>query len=113
MQLQLKQWTDARKSEPQERSGGGFVLTIPCVVHVLYNTEEQNISNEQVHSQIDVLNQDFRLLNADRPDSSHTFFPEAADALFEFCLATQDPDGFETNGINRVQTHIAAWTSDN
>ncbi|WJX08109.1 hypothetical protein QTA68_29905 (plasmid) [Bacillus cereus] len=35
------------------------VVKIPVVVHVVWNTEEQNISEEQVHSQIDVLNLDF------------------------------------------------------
>jgi hypothetical protein len=28
------------------------IVTIPVVVHVVYNTQEQNISYEQVHSQI-------------------------------------------------------------
>ena len=40
-------------------------VRIPVVVHVVFNTDVQNISDEQVHSQIDVLNQDFRGTNAD------------------------------------------------
>jgi hypothetical protein len=39
--------------------------TIPVVVHVVYNTNAQNISTAQVQSQIDVLNNDFQKLNAD------------------------------------------------
>src|SRR5688500_4622211 len=42
------------------------VINIPVVVHVLYNTTAQNISTTQIQSQIDVLNEDFRKLNADR-----------------------------------------------
>src|SRR5215217_2281439 len=38
---------------------------IPVVVHVVYNTTAQNISDEQIQSQIDVLSADFRKLNAD------------------------------------------------
>ena len=41
------------------------VARITAVVHVLYRTEAENISDEQVRSQIDVLNADFRARNAD------------------------------------------------
>src|SRR5947207_3768774 len=44
------------------RSG---VTTIPVVVHVVYNTAEQNISDAQIQSQITVLNCDYRRNNAD------------------------------------------------
>jgi hypothetical protein len=40
-------------------------LVIPVVVHVLYNTPDQNISDEQIKSQIDVLNCDYRRVNGD------------------------------------------------
>lgn len=36
------------------------VVVIPVVVHVVWRTAEQNISDAQIQSQIDVLNQDFR-----------------------------------------------------
>lgn len=42
------------------------VVTIPVVVHVIYKTAEQNISDAQVTSQIDVLNEDFSNTNRDR-----------------------------------------------
>ena len=38
---------------------------ISVVVNVLYNTPDENISDEQIQSQIDVLNQDFNALNSD------------------------------------------------
>ena len=38
-------------------------LTIPVVVHVIYQNSSQNISNAQILSQIDVLNEDFRKNN--------------------------------------------------
>ncbi len=41
------------------------VIEIPVVVHVLWNTTAQNISDAQVQSQIDVLNADFQNTNAD------------------------------------------------
>ena len=35
------------------------VVTIPTVVHVVYNTASENISDAQVLSQLEVLNEDF------------------------------------------------------
>src|SRR5687767_9301351 len=40
------------------------VITIPVVVHVVYNTAAQNVSDAMIQAQIDVLNQDFRKLNS-------------------------------------------------
>jgi hypothetical protein len=51
-------------NEVNKMSAG--TITIPVVVHVLYNKEEENISAAQIQSQIDVLNEDFNLRNADR-----------------------------------------------
>jgi len=39
------------------------VTTIPVVVHVVYQTDDQNISDQQIASQIDVLNRDYRMTN--------------------------------------------------
>ena len=41
------------------------IITIPVVVHVVYNTSAENISDAQIFSQIDVLNADFRRTNND------------------------------------------------
>ena len=41
------------------------VITIPVVVHVVWNTNSENISDNQVLSQITILNEDFRRLNTD------------------------------------------------
>jgi hypothetical protein len=43
----------------------GDTIEIPVVVHVVYNTAAQNISDGQIQSQIDVLNEDFQNRNAD------------------------------------------------
>jgi len=76
------------------------VVTIPVVVHVVYNTAAENISDAQVLSQIDVLNADFRRANADADNT----WSQAADTEIEFCMATVDPNGNPTDGINRVST---------
>ena len=102
------------------------VIAIPVVVHVVYNTAEENISDAQIQSQIQVLNEDFRRLNSDQDN----LWPQAADSEIEFCLAQRDGNGDSTNGITRTFTDstefvlstsmksettggISAWPSDN
>ncbi|PFD40738.1 zinc metalloprotease [Bacillus cereus] len=80
------------------------IVKIPVVVHVVWNTEEQNISEEQVHSQIDVLNLDFRAANPDIANVPSVFKDSVSDARVEFFLATKDPNGNQTNGITRTHT---------
>lgn len=81
------------------------VINIPVVVHVVYNTPEQNISDEQIFSQIEVLNEDFRRLNA----NADNVWSQAADVEITFSLATRDQSGNATCGITRTQTHITAF----
>ncbi|HNL39730.1 MAG TPA: M43 family zinc metalloprotease [Saprospiraceae bacterium] len=80
------------------------VLRIPVVVHVVYNGSLENISDAQIQSQIDVLNNDYRLLNANASSIPAAFQPFAADVGLEFCLAGIDPQGQPTNGITRTAT---------
>lgn len=82
------------------------VITIPVVVHVVYNTSEENILDAQIYSQINVLNEDFRRLNADIYGAPVAFRGTSTDPLFEFCLAQRDPNGNPTNGITRTYTSI-------
>ncbi|HDR3652465.1 TPA: zinc metalloprotease [Bacillus anthracis] len=88
------------------------VVKIPVVVHIVWNTEEQNISDEQVHSQIDVLNRDFRATNPDIANVPSAFKDSVSDARVEFFLATKDPDGNQTNGITRTHTNEQSFLAD-
>lgn len=82
------------------------IVTIPVVVHVIHNGEAvgvgPNIPDAQVLSQMVILNKDFRRMNADAANTPGDFLPVAADSKIEFCLATVDPSGNPTDGINRV-----------
>lgn len=89
------------------------VITIPVVVHVLYNVAAQNISDAQIYSQIAVLNEDFRRLNADTFKTPALFKPIAADCEIQFCLAAQTPTGQWTNGIQRRQTTVGIFSDEN
>ena len=88
-------------------------IIIPVVVHVLHRGEAvgvgRNISDAQILSQVDVLNEDFRRLNADRVNTPAAFQPVAADPNFEFRLACLDPDGNPTTGITRTIAGITQF----
>ena len=83
----------------------GDIITIPVVIHVLYRNSTENISDAQIQSQIDVLNEDFRRTNGDADNT----WSQAADTQIEFCLAKIDPNGNTTNGITRKQTTREDW----
>ncbi len=85
---------------------GSVVHTIPVVVHIVYENEDENISDEQVLSQLEVLNADFRKMNADVSMVPEVFEDLVADVEIEFCLATIDPNGNFTTGITRTATNI-------
>ncbi|MEI6817736.1 MAG: zinc metalloprotease, partial [Bacteroidota bacterium] len=89
-----------------------YIITIPVVVHVVYNTAAQNISDDQIRSQIDVLNEDYNRRNADTIHTPDCFKPLAGSMPINFCLASRDPQGNWTNGIVRVQTNVPCFSDD-
>nr|MBP6316359.1 zinc metalloprotease [Chitinophagaceae bacterium] len=89
------------------------IITIPVVVHVVYNLAVQNISDAQIQSQIAVLNKDFRKLNTDFLNTPGSFQPLAADCQIEFVLAKRDPNGDSTTGITRTATLTTSFTNNN
>jgi len=91
------------------RSG---VVIIPVVVHVVYNTAAQNISDAQIQSQIPILNEDYRMLNADASSVPTDFQPVAADARIQFQLAVRDPNCNPTTGITRTSTSVTSFTDN-
>jgi hypothetical protein len=99
----------ARRPEVAQRPG---VTRIPVVVHVVWNTTQQNISDAQIRSQIDVLNRDFRRTNPDVNNTPAPFLPLTADARIEFFLANVDPNGAPTTGIIRRQTTVTSFTAN-
>jgi hypothetical protein len=78
----------------------------------MYNTTAQNISDAQIQSQITILNNDFRRLNADKINTPTTFTNVAADAEINFCLASVSPTGAATTGITRTSTTVTSFAAD-
>ncbi|MDE0978624.1 MAG: M43 family zinc metalloprotease [Flavobacteriales bacterium] len=112
MRTRIEQQTQRWESQSDEQRSNqvNTVVTIPVVFHVLYANGTQNISDAQIMSQLQILNDDFRRLNNDADNT----WSQAADSEVEFCLATNDPQGSPTDGILRVSTSVSSFgTSDN
>ncbi|MDO7854665.1 GEVED domain-containing protein [Hymenobacter convexus] len=86
-----------------------ITLTIPVVVHVLYSTASENISDAQIQSQIDVLNEDYHKLNADYSKTPSAFAGLVADVGIQFTLAKRNPSGVATTGIERKSSTVTSW----
>ncbi len=80
------------------------IIRIPVVVHVIHNQINgqiagSNIPDEQIYSQIKVLNEDYRKKVGTLGFNSN---PVGADTEIEFFLASIDPSGNPSSGIKRV-----------
>ena len=112
----FEKWMDKKikeqKSLQEVASQSGGIIYIPVVVHVIHNGDaygtNENISDEQVQSQITVMNQDYRKLTGTPGYNTNAV---GADTQVEFVLAKVDPNGNPTNGINRVNLCQASWST--
>jgi len=90
------------------------VITIPVVFHIIHNGDalgtNENISDAFIQAQLNQLNLDFSLTNAEVGQIPAIFQPVAANTEIQFCLAQRKPDGTATTGINRVNGAQDFWT---
>ncbi len=89
------------------------VYTIPIVFHIVHEYGAENITDAQVYDEMQVLNRDYRLLNSDTNLIVPQFDSLKADAYIEFKLATKDPWGNCTNGIEHIYSHETTQGDDN
>ena len=114
---EFEAWIEGKMIEYQNlqavSSESGGIIYIPVVVHVIHNGDaygtNENITDEQVASQITVMNQDFRRMLG---TPGYNTSPVGADIQIEFVLAKVDPNGNPTNGINRVNLCQASWETN-
>lgn len=88
------------------------VITIPVVVHNLYHTSSDKVTDAEIQAQLNMLNLCFRRLHSDTVKTPGVFKHLAADVEIEFRLATSDPMRRYTNGIVRKYTPIYTWAAD-
>ncbi len=87
----------------------GDTLTIPVVIHILYNNDAQNLSDNVINTQMEALNADFLRENENAFETRPIFQDVAGTANIEFKLADIDPNGNSTNGITRTQTSVQSF----
>jgi len=87
------------------------IITIPVIIHIVHNGEPlgtgANISQAQVLSQLDVLNEDFG-----RSGAGANNHPFGADTEIRFAPALVDPQGqlLPEPGIRRINGNRSSWT---
>lgn len=88
------------------------IYKIPTVFHVIHNYGIENIGKAQILDAMDILNKSFQKLNDDTGDVIPLFQPIFADCQIEFRLATLDPSGNCTDGINYIQSELTYDADD-
>lgn len=90
------------------------IITLPVIVHVIHNNEIEgkgaNISADQIYSQLEILNQDFRRKQG---SPGYNTDPAGADVRIEFCPARVDPKGniLSEPGINRISRNSKGFSA--
>ena len=83
-----KHTKDYEKKQKNGRVGATGTLIIPVVVNVLYSNANENISAEQIQSQIDVLNKDFSATNSDLSLVPSAFSSAVSNLEIQFVLSS-------------------------
>lgn len=104
-EYQLREFQNSSKA--QNLRVTAKIYRIPVVVHIVHNNasnfiggaNNSNISDEQIKSQITVLNEDYRRKIG---TNGYNTNPIGADMEIEFELANKDPNGSATTGITRT-----------
>ncbi len=104
--------TIAKNKYKRRDTSANELINIPVVIHVLYKTAGENISDAQIQSQVESLNRDFAHANVDKANTPKVFQPFAADIRISFCIAQVDPNGKRTTGIIRKATNTDIFSAD-
>ncbi len=83
-----KHTKDYEKKQKNGRVGATGTLIIPVVVNVLYSNANENISDAQIQSQIDVLNKDFSATNSDLSLVPSAFSSAVSNLEIQFVLSS-------------------------
>jgi len=111
--LEVEEQTRRSLASGQAMRVAAKLITLPVVVHVVHRTDEENISDAQVKSQIAALNRDYRARNRDKSNVPAPWKSLVVDSKIQFALATKDPGGKRTSGITRTVTTASSFDVNN
>ncbi|MFT5920079.1 MAG: PKD repeat protein [Granulosicoccus sp.] len=112
-ELQRKMHLEALEFTETYANNRGGIKIIPVVIHVMHNGGDENITKDQVDNAIEIINEDFRLMNADSDQIIPEFFNIQADTQVEFRLAQKDPNGNCADGVTRTKTELTFDAGEN
>jgi hypothetical protein len=92
----------ARRRDMKYDAKTAKLITIKTIVHVVYQTDEQNVSDAQIKSQIKALNLDYRAKNPDKSKVPEAWKGLVADARIEFKLVK----------VTRTETSVVGFSHD-
>ncbi len=98
-------WQHLAKAGKSKMKSLAPPYTLPVVVHVIHQNGVENISDAQVQQAIQYLNDAFANVGYYDPTTG-------VSVPISFCLATQDPDGNPTNGINHLVSPLTDVNMD-
>ena len=93
----IKEWKQKNSFPLQNRN----TITIPVVFHILWHKEEENISNQQIQTQIEILNRDYNSENIELSFIPDEHLASATNANISFCIATKFDGTNLIEGISR------------
>lgn len=99
----IEDFTRKVQENPSQYRLVNGVIEIPVVFNVLYKTTAQNVSQAQLQSQIDVLNEDFGATNADHNLTSTYNSVKAGNIAVRFVL----------DQVIRKKTRTSSWSTNN
>jgi hypothetical protein len=108
IERQMVSGVHLRKQQQQLRITAGPTVTIPVVVHIVLPNPSL-VTDEQVYSQIAVLNEDYTGSNPDTSAVPAAWKELIGNSGINFCLAQRTPDGDPSTGIVRVATTHGAF----
>ena len=97
--------TAALKEKATPRSD----ITIPVVFHILWHTEEENVSDALILSQLEALNRDYNAQNEDGKEVPKEFENVIGNVGIHFCIATKNVNDKIVAGIIRKQVDAAEF----
>lgn len=101
-QSRLEQETARRRALALAVAVKPLLVTVPVVVNVVYRSDEENVPDAQVKSQIAVLNRDFTATNPDRKKIPAPWKGLATDSRLRFALAK----------VTRTKTTRSSFSTD-
>ncbi len=93
----VKEWKQNNSLHLQSRSA----IVIPVVFHIVWHEEEENITDQQIQSQIDILNRDYNLDNIELSSIADEYAEMAATINISFCIASKFDGTNIVKGISR------------